>query len=414
MDAMCSASALRQMGYVSTKTAAKALRVKPATLYAYVSRGLVEAHHASDSKESFFAPGDLRKLRDRPRRISATNPITSAITLLQGGALYYRGTSAVELARSTTFEDVAERLWGAEPHGRPRWVAPPTLARAAIAAQAHLPNEISILDRLAFIVTAVAARDPFRYELSASAVRSAGAALIRTMVEALPSPSDSRPSPRKGSDEAASVAQVLAARLALKPTRRLADALDAALIVVADHGLAASTLAARVAAYTRAPIYSSVAAALAALQGPRHGFASAWAEELLARVAAGDEIELVVEEHLRRGETLWYPPVYEGRDPRAALLLEETLRLAPQRRTRPVVKLLEFAESHGMPPAGAEFALAAFAHSFGLRRGGGQAIFAIGRTAGWIAHAMEEHASPSPLRMRATYIGTQPDAPPPD
>jgi citrate synthase len=70
--------------------------------------------------------------------------------------------------------------------------------------------------------------------------------------------------------------------------------------------------------------------------------------------------------------------------------------------------LLGFAEAHSMPPAGAEFAFAAFAHGFGLVRGGGQAIFAVGRTAGWVAHAIEEHASPSPLRMRATYVGPDP------
>jgi citrate synthase len=414
MTATCSASILRQMGYVPTQTAAQALGVKPATLYAYVSRGLVGVHRASDSMESFFAPSDLRKLRDRPRRVASANTITSAISLLHRDALYYRGRSAVELARSSTFEEVAEWLWAAESHDRPQWVVPLELAQAAVAAQAHLPNEISIFDRLTAIVTAVAARDPFRYELSASAVRSAGAALIRTMVEALPSPSTSRPSARARRDREVSLAPLLATRLAAKPSRRLAGALDTALIVVADHGLAASTLAARVVANTRAPIYSSVTAALAALQGPRHGFASAWADDLLERVALGSDIAMVVEEHLRRGETFWYPPVYEEGDPRAALLLDETLRLAPQSRTRPVVKLLAFAERHGMPPAGAEFALAAFAYSFELRRGGGQAIFAIGRTAGWIAHAMEEHTSPSPLRMRATYIGAQPDGLRPD
>jgi citrate synthase len=182
-------------------------------------------------------------------------------------------------------------------------------------------------------------------------------------------------------------------------------------VLVADHGLAASTLAARVAANTRAPIYSSVQAAVAALQGPRHGFATPWAEELLAEVAAGRSVEIVVEEHLKRGESLWYSGYEGGGDPRAELLLEETLRLAPAARTRTISTLLRFAEAHAMPPAGAEFAFAAFAHGFGLSRGGGQAIFAVGRTAGWVAHAIEEHASPSPLRMRATYVGPDPADP---
>jgi citrate synthase len=231
-------------------------------------------------------------------------------------------------------------------------------------------------------------------------VRRAAAALITTLVEALPPVAAKRPT--------GGIAAQLARRLSHRPTARLVEGLDLALVLVADHGLAASTLAARVAANTRAPIYSSIQAAIAALQGPRHGFATPWAEELLAEVATGRSVDVVVEEHLRRGESLWYSGYEAGGDPRAALLLEETLRLAPAARTRTITRLLAFAETHAMPPAGAEFAFAAFAHGFGLVRGGGQAIFAVGRSAGWVAHAIEEHASPSPLRMRATYVGPDP------
>jgi citrate synthase len=272
--------------------------------------------------------------------------------------------------------------------------------KAARAAQARLPDATLPLDRFAAMIPFVAAHDPFRNDLSPRTVRRAAAALITTLVEGLPIADTA------GRD--ASIAAKLARRLAKRPTARLVEGLDLALVLVADHGLAASTLAARVAANTRAPIYSSVQAAIAALQGPRHGFATPWAEELLAEVATGRSVEIVVEEHLRRGESLWYSGYDAGGDPRAELLLEETLRLAPAARTKTISTLLTFAESHAMPPAGAEFAFAAFAHGFGLVRGGGQAIFAVGRTAGWVAHAIEEHASPSPLRMRAAYVGPDP------
>jgi citrate synthase len=395
-------AALRQLGFVSTSTAAERLGVKPATLYAYVSRGLLEAHRATDSRESFFAPGDLRKLRERPRRVSSASPVTSAITLVRTDGVFYRGRSAVELAQSSRFEEVAALLWKAGPGEELVFAPLPGSVAAAVAAQRRLTPGALPLDRLATSLPAIADRDPFRHELAPAAVRRAAAALVATMVSSLPR-ADSRPDrPDAG------VAHTLAGRLSAKPTSRLREGLDLALILVADHGLAASTLAARVAANTGAPVYSSVTAALSTLQGPRHGFASTWAEEMLEKVAAGREIATVVEEHLRRGETLWYPGYYDGGDPRATLLLEETIRLAPRSRTKTISKLLRFGDQHAMPPPGAEFSLAAFAHAFGLVRGGSQAVFAIGRAAGWVAHAMEEHASPSPLRMRATYVGPQP------
>jgi citrate synthase len=269
--------------------------------------------------------------------------------------------------------------------------------------QARLPAGTLPLDRLAAMIPLAAAHDPFRNDLSPPTVRRAAAALVTTLVEGLPTVAPGRP--RGG------LAAGLAQRLARRPSARLVEGLDPALVLVADHGLAASTLAARVAANTRAPIYASVQAAIAALQGPRHGFATPWAEELLAEVASGRSVDIVVGEHLRRGESLWYSGYEAGGDPRAEFLLEETLRLAPPARTRTITKLLRFAEAHAMPPAGAEFAFAAFAHGFGLVRGGGQAIFAVGRSAGWVAHAIEEHASPSPLRMRATYVGPDPADP---
>jgi citrate synthase len=397
------AAFLRQTGLIPTSAAARPLGVKTETLYAYVSRGQLTAHRASDSRESFFAPADLRRLQARPRRAAPSAPVSSAITLSRHDGIFYRGENVLDLARTVSFERAAEKLWQVEPGEELRWVAPPGAVRAALAAQARLPEATLPLDRFAAMIPFVAAHDPFRNDLSPRTVRRAAAALITTLVETLP--------PVAGTARAQGIAAHLGHRLSKRPNARLVEGLDLALVLVADHGLAASTLAARVAANTRAPISSSVQAAIAALQGPRHGFATPWAEELLAEVATGRSVEIVVEEHLRRGESLWYSGYEAGGDPRAKLLLEETLRLAPPSRTRTIATLLDFAEAHSMPPAGAEFAFAAFAHGFGLVRGGGQAIFAVGRTAGWVAHAIEEHASPSPLRMRATYVGPEPDEP---
>jgi citrate synthase len=293
------AAFLRQTGLIPTSAAARSLGVKVETLYAYVSRGQLTAHRASDSRESFFAPADLRRFQARPRRAAPSAPVSSAITLSRDDGIFYRGENVLELARTSTFERAAEKLWQLEPGEELRWVAPAGAVKAARAAQARLPESTLPLDRFAAMIPFVAAHDPFRNDLSPRTVRRAAAALITTLVEALPLVAS-------GAPRAGGIAAQLARRLSKRPNARLVEGLDLALVLVADHGLAASTLAARVAANTRAPIYSSVQAAVAALQGPRHGFATPWAEELLAEVAAGRSVEIVVEEHLKRGESLWY------------------------------------------------------------------------------------------------------------
>ena len=101
------AAFLRQTGLIPTAAAARTLGVKTETLYAYVSRGLLTAHRASDSRESFFAPSDLRRLQSRPRRAAPSTPVSSAITLSRSDGIFYRGENVLELARTATFEQAA-------------------------------------------------------------------------------------------------------------------------------------------------------------------------------------------------------------------------------------------------------------------------------------------------------------------
>ncbi|HSR99571.1 MAG TPA: hypothetical protein VLM79_21105, partial [Kofleriaceae bacterium] len=99
-----------------------------------------------------------------------------------------------------------------------RWVAPPGAAKAARAAQARLPEATLPLDRFAAMIPFVAAHDPFRNDLSPGTVRRAAAALITTLVEALP--------PVAGAGRAQSTAAQLARRLSRRPSARLVEGLD--------------------------------------------------------------------------------------------------------------------------------------------------------------------------------------------
>jgi citrate synthase len=187
--------------------------------------------------------------------------------------------------------------------------------------------------------------------------------------------------------------------------------MSAALVLLADHELAASTLAARVAASVRADPYAVVSTGLGAMSGALHGGASLGAEALLAAAARPDDVPRVVSELLRRGEKVpgFGHLIYRGGDPRAILLLGLVRRAAPKSRQLAVAEaVLAEVRPKSLPEPNIDFALATLARVAGMIRGAGEAMFAVARTAGWIAHALEAYAGDSPLRPRAVYMGRVP------
>jgi citrate synthase len=185
--------------------------------------------------------------------------------------------------------------------------------------------------------------------------------------------------------------------------------LDAALVLLSDHELATSTLAARVAASTRADPFSVVLAGLGAVAGKLHGKAARSVHELLAHAAATSPEVAVARALDEGGATLGFGhPVYRGTDPRAAHLLE---RLAPmlKRDARRCLDDVQRIASGGRAMPNVDFALGALAFAMQMPLGATEAIFAIARAAGWIAHALEEYGeAPLRFRARAVYIGLEP------
>ena len=179
------------------------------------------------------------------------------------------------------------------------------------------------------------------------------------------------------------------------------------LIVLADHDLAVSSLAARVAASARANPYAVVSAGLGALDGPQHGAASTLAHRFLAE-ALTDPVAALAE-RLRTGSPIpgFGHRVYRNRDPRTALVLDR-LADGPVRAAVEALAAPLAGRPGGFPNV--DLALAAVVHAHGLRPDAGEAIFAVARTVGWIAHALEEYAEPG-LRFRAegVYTGPVPD-----
>ncbi len=391
--------------------AARRLGVKPATLYAYVSRGVLSRGKAADGRASLFNADEVDRLarRGRPRRPPGVADITveSAITEITGDRLRFRGLDATRLAVSRTFEEVAELLWTGEfRSAREPWRARPAALAAGRAAQAALPAGTLALERLQVIVPAMAATDPLRLQLDPAAVTAAGRSIIAGMVDCLPSPGTSGPG-TSGPGEP--VAERLWSRLCdRRASPALLRAVSAALVLLADHELAASTLAARAAASVRADPYAVVGTGLGAVSGALHGGASLGAETMIAAASGPDDVPRVVAELLRRGEKVpgFGHFVYRGGDPRATVLLDLVRRAAPKSGQLAVADaVLAEVRQKALPEPNIDFAIATLARVAGMVRGAGEAIFAVARTAGWIAHALEAYAGPGPLRPRAVYTG---------
>jgi len=410
---------------LTTAEAAARLGVKPATLYAYVSRGLLSRERAPDGRTSTFDPAEIDRLASpgRPRR--GRRPVSelvmpSALTAIADGLPWYRGLPVPDLAATRSFEEVATWLWtGRFPDQAPSWRAGGAALAAGRRAQAALPDAALPLERIRVIAAALAAGDELRLELHPAAVTAAGRALIAGLVDCLPrqgpaaaqqgpAPSDHRPAAQQGG---AIAARLWAGLSSLDPGPELVGTLEAALVLLADHELAASTVAARVAASVRADPYAVASAGLATVSGSLHGGASLGIEALLAEIDRPDRAASVVGSKLRRGERLrgFGHRLYPDGDPRAGVLLDRLRTAAAGSPRLAVVEaLLAAAARRGLPEPNVDLALAALAHVTAMTRGAAEAIFAVARTAGWIAHALEEYDRNTPVRPRAVYIGPRP------
>ena len=389
--------------WISAAEATRLLKVSRATLYAYVSRRLVRSQAASGtSRERRYAREDVERLRSRAEE--RRNPakaaehalrwgvpvLESAITLIADGQLFYRGHDATELAKTRSLEDVASLLWtgdfGADIFDTPLHVI------AGRAATADLP----FVNRAQSILPLVAARDAVAFDLRPRAVAQTGWRIMNLLTSVAASTQELEPT----------IEETLAVHWGTKKPNAPA-LLRAALILCADHELNVSAFTARCVASAGANPYAVVIAGLAALEGTKHGGATRRIEALYDEVRYSRDLRKSLGERLRRGETIegFGHALYPDGDPRAMLLLSllgESKELAFARR---------FIESGqallGEQPT-IDFALVVLARALALPADAALALFAIGRTMGWIAHALEQYAQNAMIRPRAKYVGPAP------
>jgi citrate synthase len=377
--------------WLTAEEATARLGVSRQTLYAYVSRSRIGVIAApEDPRRSLYDAADVRRLAERNRTgrsrravaastISWGEPIlASGITRIESGRLEYRGHDAIALSATASLEDVAAMLWQVDalPRSRRAWPRAQATAGAAercIAAMADLamagrwtgrvdgvlPDAVRILDRMAW----------------------AAAGLPGSVSQPSTLPLHER----------------LASAWGVGP--KAADLIRRVLVLTADHELNASTYATRVVASTRAPLGACVLAGLAALVGPLHGGMTNEIRHLLADPAVAVDPMAAVAVRLARGERIpaFGQPLYPDGDPRAAALLSH---IAPAPQAQRLIEAMQ--AMTGIAP-NIDFALFVVEDRLRLPTGAAFAIFAVGRTVGWIAHALEQWRDGTLIRPRAVY-----------
>ena len=388
------------------------LGISQATLYAYVSRGLLESRPGPDHRTRLYLRAEVERLAQRKRigRGAARGAAQSLdrglpvletrISLIRPDGPYYRGQSAIAAARAgATLEDVARVLWEcgsddpfaeATPDAWPRVVA-------EIASDPTIPPLERALAAIPLLATGVrqsfSASPRVRQTIAATLLRQNAALLVG-------GPPDERPVHQQLAD-------------AWRPNdSAFADLVRAALVVCADHELNVSAFAARVVASTGAHLHATVCSGLAALSGPRHGGATARAYALLAEACDADNPRDAIAARWQRGDDLpgFGHALYPDGDPRAAELLA---RLRVQCADAPAMAKLEAMiaateEVSGQRP-NIDLMLAAICLVHDLTATPALVMFAAGRLAGWLAHALEQQDQGRLIRPRARYAGVEPD-----
>lgn len=380
--------------WIDSEQAMSVLGVRAQTLYAYVSRGRVSATaHPDDPRRSLYRASDVAALAARKARgrraadvaaevIAWGEPVLpSAITAVIGGRLFYRGQDAVALSRTHGLEDVARLLRGG--HGAPLAEAEPASRATESASRARL---FSTLAARAGTDPAARGRAPLALAVEAASLLEAGADAVAG-VAAGQGPIHHR------------LAQ------AWRLDAGGADLVRRALVLLADHELNASTFAVRVAASTGASLAAASLAGLATLSGPLHGGMAARVEMFIdeaGRRGAGR----AVHDRLTQGSAMpgFGHRLYPDGDPRATELLAAFALPAP------LAELWRETEvATGLGP-NIDFALVALARTLALPGDAPFSLFAVGRMAGWHAHALEQLQTGELIRPRARYVGSRPDA----
>src|ERR1700716_2428730 len=388
--------------YLSAREASAELAISPATLYAYVSRGLIRSEPSSDSRNRRYRAEEVRGPKERrtpspePRGLKSFDAglpvMDSAISTITEDGPIYRGVNCIELAEADTLEHAATLLWDVtalDPFAADNCPHVSDEMRAV----AEAARRAAPIDRAIAVLALAASADPRAFTRAADGRAMVGGRILRLVIATMLNGTSS--------------AQPLHLQIAKAwgpDNKRAADLIRRALVLLADHELNASAFTVRCAASTGLNLYDAMIAGLVALKGPKHGGAGVLAAQLVRTLVEGD-VAPVIRERVALGERFagFGHGVYKHGDPRAKALLEALARAGADRKfTHEVPERI--AEATG-EFVNIDYALAVLIHTLGLPPGHELVLFSMARTVGWIAHACEQLQHGKLIRPRARYIG---------
>lgn len=391
--------------WIGAADASRLLGVSRPTLYAYVSRGYVRSQAtAGPSRERLYSRDDVERLRRRtearrdPDKAAARSlqwglpVLESSIAFIDGRRLYYRGHEAVELARTRSVAEIASLVWTGRFDGMSE--RPPRLAGATAP-----DRTLGFVARAQATLAAASVGDHAAFDLRADSVSQTGWRILHLLTRTA----------RMSRTSAPTIDHGLAHTWGVKA--RGTDVLRSALILCADHELNVSSFTARCVASAGSHPYAVVIAGLSALEGTRHGGISARIESMLEACERSRQPRAAITARLRRGESIdgFGHPLYRDGDPRATALLGMLGEHYPKSRELTfVLEVADAAAALTRERPNLDFALVAIARVLRLPAGSPLTIFAIGRTIGWIGHALEQYATGQVIRPRAKYVGAVP------
>jgi citrate synthase len=392
--------------WISSAEAARLLGVSAATLYAYVSRGLLRSEATTGRRERRYRADDVSRLkrrRDVGRKAESiaanaldfgTPVLESSLTLIENGRLYYRGHDAARLARSSSLEQIAHLLWECDDRPFAATNLPP-MSTALRGAWAATPT-LSTVDRCLVLLPAAARWDHPSWVEDRTAMLETGVRILRLLTAAV---TGETLSPLPVHEQLAAAWHVPAQHAPL---------IRAALVLSADHEFNASAFAARVVASTGANLYGSTVAGLAAINGPRHGGLTRQVAHLVEELREVPDIEAELAKHADRLPGFGHQ-LYPDGDVRAATLMAMLREFLPQSSELAFAeRIAAAAERVTNRKPNVDFTTVVIEKALGLPKDSALAMFLLGRTVGWIAHALEQAAHGALIRPRARDTGPRP------
>ena len=363
--------------------------------------------------------------KKRKKPVRGLEGIVAAETSLsyvdgQNGKLYYRGYDIDELAGRAHYEEIVYLLWFGELPNREQLEE----FRAELVSEMRLPSQVLELLRLSppnanpmvVLRTAVSSMGVFDPDggknSEASNLRKARrilaqvativATLYRMRTDQAPISADARMTFAEN---------FLYMFTGKKPNELEREVFDSVLVLHADHGLAASTFAARVTVSTLAGMHSAISSALASLKGPLHGGANRKVMEMLEEIGGPQSVNAYIEGMLASGQRImgFGHRVYKTEDPRSHHLRKYSERLSRRAGTAHLFEISHQIEElvrvrKGIRP-NVDFYSATVQEALKIPKEFFTCIFAVSRTAGWIAHVMEQFMDNRLIRPTSEYIG---------